>query len=136
MNGIVPFECLEIRLIEDIKSEKNNQNSKMLHGLQYIQIILYNTCLLLHNLQSLRNLKLSISLTPNLLHLHTRSQLRQRKFARLPVNLEDTLFPVSYRTSLTINSSLPGLCTHQIRDNRANNVRPRQWKTALLHDLG
>lgn len=46
----------------------------------------------LHNHQILRNLELGVSLTTHLLHLHSRSQLRQGKFTRLPINLENTLY--------------------------------------------
>lgn len=102
------------------------------HGTLYTQV-------LLHNLQILRNSKLSISLTAHLLHLHARSQLRQRKLARLPVNLEHTLFARKQSVSTIVilsPASITSVSTHQVRDNRANHICTRQWQTALLHDLG
>lgn len=50
---------------------------------------------LLHALQILCNFKLCISLSPDLIHINTRSQLRQRQLAIYSIHFKHTLFLVS-----------------------------------------
>lgn len=90
----------------------------------------------LHPLQILSNSELSISLSPNLIHIDTRRQLRQRQLALFTIYLKHTLYssPISLPVYQSV-SSLRKEKTHQVSNYRTNALCPCQRQVAFLDNL-